>query len=738
MPRRPRRITPRLDAEPLEVRALMTLPAAPYAAVAFPSDLAAMDDDSNGSADSAPADLTSSADPSASSGPSAEVASSNLTGQGADSSPATDVPAGDWPLGGPARVNALLVTFVDGLSPIDLAAILNPYGAYVASTAADGPSVVVLGSGVDPAATMANLQGSPGIAEMALFTDSSSSALTTGGQADKSAGSPSYGINLLANASYSSDVAWMDARHIFRPWGQADKPWIANPALTLTPDGYPLSDAGTLSYLPQYANGVYKLSYTGTAKVSVSGMGKLASRLVTDANGVTSADVYVDHRSTAPFILAVKNVDPNDPFRNFHLIAPGVTSDPTGTFQWRFLHRIAPFSSIRFMDWSRTNGSPVKEWADRTQPDSFLSTGPTGVAYEDMITLANVTGKDIWINIPDQASDDFVKHLADLFRDTLRPDVTIRFEYSNEVWNPIFPQYHRALAAAWANPDLTHLDNSGRVAEQYAARSKEIGDVFRAEFGAASTRLQPVMSGQATNPYFLSVGLDYLSAAYGAPSQYVSAIAVAPYAMLSQKVDKRGLTLPSLFASLNTYVTTRVAPGLAKHSALADSYGLQLLSYEGGQSVINWNAVNRRYVNGAVKALAQNDPRMGDLIRSIDSVWRANGGGLFTEYGLMGPYNKFGYWGLLQGEGNWGSVKWDAMMGLALPAGDATLDNVVDYSDFLVLKGCWGQSGMWWEQGDFNHDGVVNRADLTLLLNNATGLDDAEAADVAAFSVANP
>ena len=127
-------------------------------------------------------------------------------------------------------------------------------------------------------------------------------------------------------------------------------------------------------------------------------------------------------------------------------------------------------------------------------------------------------------------------------------------------------------------------------------------------------------------------------------------------------------------------------------------------------------------VNQALKTAAQNDPRMSQLITNLIQLWDSEGGGLFDYYNFMQPDNNFGFWGLLTSTGEAGSQKWDALMRLALPGVRRYLDKTVSYSDFLVLKSHWGQSGQWWEDGDFNGDGIVDQKDLAILLQNITGL----------------
>ena len=76
-----------------------------------------------------------------------------------------------------------------------------------------------------------------------------------------------------------------------------------------------------------------------------------------------------------------------------------------------------------------------------------------GAAWEYMVELANETGKDLWINVPERATDDYVNKLALLCKygsDGINPytgpqanpawpplnsNLKLYVEFSNEVWN---------------------------------------------------------------------------------------------------------------------------------------------------------------------------------------------------------------------------------------------------------------------------------------------------------------
>lgn len=59
------------------------------------------------------------------------------------------------------------------------------------------------------------------------------------------------------------------------------------------------------------------------------------------------------------------------------------------------------------MDWTNTNAQTDKEWTDRVKVSHRTYT-KNGVAWEDCIHLANLLGKNVWINIPHLASSAYI------------------------------------------------------------------------------------------------------------------------------------------------------------------------------------------------------------------------------------------------------------------------------------------------------------------------------------------
>src|SRR5262249_21295848 len=141
----------------------------------------------------------------------------------------------------------------------------------------------------------------------------------------------------------------------------------------------------------------------------------------------------------------------NGGVKNVVLLQPGYEGT-NKTFSDAFLRAITPFSTLRFMDYLATNNSIIQQWAERATPEDFSYARGRGGAWEDLILLANLTGKDIWINIPVLANDDYIVKLATLLKEKLNSRIHIYVENSNEVWNPDFAQgkTNRDLAIAEA------------------------------------------------------------------------------------------------------------------------------------------------------------------------------------------------------------------------------------------------------------------------------------------------
>ncbi|HEY4238323.1 MAG TPA: hypothetical protein VGM88_00830 [Kofleriaceae bacterium] len=411
--------------------------------------------------------------------------------------------------------------------------------------------------------------------------------------------------------------------------------------------------------------GEYKISYEGNGTLTAGGIAALEGAWQTAGTEQRATLMITGTPGEFGHLLTLTTTGD---VANIHIYVPGIDYDAADEFAPQLVAKLAPFRTIRFMDWEATNGSTVTDWADRAQPGQF-GTSPQGVAYEDIAELIDVTGKDAWITVPQAATDAYVQQQAQMFAAKLDFDrigaaraaqgVTAPFElvveYSNETWNTGFTAHDTLLATANANtarytgvydgtygPDwMTSNSDLMKVGQVEADRLVMIGNAFKTAMGAHADAVKPVLSGWALGPGYSDVGLRFIQANYGDPKDYVAYIAQAPYFNVD---DAQTGSLDALFADANTNIQAMHATFMDFASLGAD-YGIAIAGYEGGQGFGGT-------VNQPIKHLAQHDQRMYDAYTAYLQLWKQDfGNSLFCHFtlaetpGIPETIYQYGYWG---------------------------------------------------------------------------------------------
>ena len=352
---------------------------------------------------------------------------------------------------------------------------------------------------------------------------------------------PDIGVGLEGLADWSRAFMFADAMKTSRRWGKTERPWeheIKTDAL-----GWPEEDAGVvvIADTPNIS-GTYQLFFQGKADVRGHFKAKVENLRHDAKTNASRADVVVPPGEQQSFLSFTGT---NNGVKNVRLMRPGM--DEKQTFHPAFLEKIKPFSTLRFMDFQSTNNNPVQKWSERTTPEYFSQAREQGGALEYVVELANATGKDIWVNVPDQADDDYIRRMATLLKDGLTKNQKVSVEWSNEVWNWQFRQATRNLDAAKtegreANSPLAfdQDDNEGYWAmRRIARRSAEVGRIFRNVFGDKNfERVRPVYATQVGYEEVYKQGLMFLENQYQQPNKEIYGIAGAPYFQMGFGVFK--------------------------------------------------------------------------------------------------------------------------------------------------------------------------------------------------------
>lgn len=487
--------------------------------------------------------------------------------------------------------------------------------------------------------------------------------------ASSNAGSK-MGINIgWVNDWGNRDLTFVDTMKQARGFATTSFPWDpTNHPVPVDVNGWPTTDFGVYfitnpsdplgrpltSTFPSMF-GTYKLSFIGQATVNGYNCCQIQNVIYTASTNTTTADVVVGPTDT---LLALTFTNTGNGVQNLRLLRPGYPTGTTQVFSSEFLKALAPFGTLRVMEALLTNGNPGSTWAARKLSTDPTQQDPRGIAWEYVIQLANASGKDIWINIPDKVdlndttANNYVTQLATLMKNTLNPGIHVYVEYSNELWNSSYGFSQTANNTAAAVAEVTSgadtTLNYDNVNNQYywgyrraAHQVVKISQLFANVFGpsAINTTIRPVYMSQYVQPFITEDALLYLNANFGAPNHYIYAIGGAPYFSTPTAYTD----INSLFTSLLTGLN-QVMPGFVdlpaynggviysgiQFKSLANYYGLKSIMYEGGPDL----SINS---STALAEGAASDIRINQMVQAQLANFLGCGNDLFVYYKLAGP-----------------------------------------------------------------------------------------------------
>lgn len=441
-------------------------------------------------------------------------------------------------------------------------------------------------------------------------------------------------------------------------WPMADARYVA--------DFRPVAEwAGSIDDPETYrlnVSGTYHCSFTGQAQVTVSGEGSVQHLVYDTLTNHTRFEFVVEPGAKGLFLIDFNNTHrtaeapSGSGFTGFQMLRPGYTDDSL-LFLNAFLALLdsIDFEVIRFMDFTLTNGRDpeypgITEWDDRKLPEDasrarIQATGKLGGAcWEDVIALGNLTGKDLWINIPVSATTEYVQQLALLLKGSLNPELKIYVESSNEVWNtaPDFGQ-SRYNAAQASELGITEQEN-------HARRTAELAGIFEEAFGEGSlnNRIRVMLCSHAPMlKWWVQPMLEYLNAEFGPPSEMIYAICSQGY--FGGGADPGEDTVKILDDCMES-ITGQVndlslnQAGRIQWIEAAGDWNLPggYCIYEGGPDHGGGSTEN---VGNRIRA--ERTKRMGELLRyNMDDAFLKQGGTLFMHFTLTSAYTRYGCWGL--------------------------------------------------------------------------------------------
>lgn len=492
---------------------------------------------------------------------------------------------------------------------------------------------------------------------------------------------PQIGVNLESVVDWSTAWNFTDAFKNSRPWishayntatGQSS--WEGGGVVHVDAKGWPTQlnqttnsqnqviqqQLGTLMFRDigtNYPAGTYRAEWKGTGDVSF-GFAARVTQQGTLADGTRYALLNVTP-DPAGIYLKIASMGAADPIRDIHVwmpdasgqTFPGQVWKPGATFSPfhpRLLERLAPFETIRFMDWQETNGSDTVTWADKRPYDyATQQSGDyrNGVAPEYMVELCNELDANAWICMPHQADDTYVRNLATYFRDNLEPGRKVFIEWSNEVWNGGYG----FEAFPWVTARLSLPENAYLNGDRWAFVARETKrdfDIWSEVFAGQTSRMVRVVAGQQANSWIAGQILANMGGHFDA----VSASAYIHLDDAARAKFSTTTTSDQVIDTLLQAIPTAVG-WLKDHKALATQYSTSLgrpigfVAYEGGPHLDGRGASYQP----AFFAAATN-PRMREVYAQLLQGSQSAGLDEFLQFSLTGGYHdsSFGSFGALQ------------------------------------------------------------------------------------------
>eukprot|EP00798_Chlamydomonas_sp_ICE-L_P027887 gene27887-12004_t len=256
---------------------------------------------------------------------------------------------------------------------------------------------------------------------------------------------------------------------------------------------------------------------------------------------------------------------------------------------------------------------------------------------EHMVQLVNLLGAAPWFNVHHLADDGYVLAMATLLRDTLRPDIQVYIEHSNEVWNQGFPQYAFASAQGLA----LNLSSDPRIAayRYHAWRTVAIATIFRNVFAAG------VGGGSSGG------GADRVKVVLGGWGFICNGGSGCGAEVMRETMGWNGTAL-KMVAQCNATLGAAVAASLAVATAAAP-FGVPLITYEAGPSIVEASAIASGSITPGLmsKFIAVNrDPDMYRLYSLyLDAYWKQGlvaAGRPWMQFVSTAQPSQYGSWGL--------------------------------------------------------------------------------------------
>jgi hypothetical protein len=394
----------------------------------------------------------------------------------------------------------------------------------------------------------------------------------------------------------------------------------------------------------RYAPGEYVVRWDGDGELAFPlSTVRVASR--------APGRIVLDVRDTrGPLWVGIEKTNPANPVRDVRFFWPGTeASAATQPFNPEFLRRLAPFSTLRFMDWGAVNHSPLVRWADRPQPGDAVYTSERGrPGRADDRPCERAAGRTV------------VLHSAPGRRRLRAPVRDLGEDAARSAPGRVDRVLERGLERlVRAGPLRGRAGARARPGDARPASARSGTPSARARSSRSSMRCSAAPSARAGAPSPPGRRCGTSSAATCSagrtPPARVDAYAIAPYFHAAAANDPArvgatlALTPAQIVEQMRENIRGDVKAHITENAKLAARHKLPLLALRSRRER-RQRGVRGRPAGRADRALqrAHRLPQMREVYREYVDTWVAGGGGLLNQYNDVGRWSKWGLWGVLE------------------------------------------------------------------------------------------
>jgi hypothetical protein len=490
------------------------------------------------------------------------------------------------------------------------------------------------------------------------------------------------GMNLGGEVYYSATNIYKDLMRSADPWKTADKNgtrWENDIYFHDIPsrlDGYPTHVPFFVpdSPLPQFLespisaggkqpSGLHHVFFKGDGEFTIFG-----AKLIEEHEKGHHTYLFPEHESE--HVLRITRSEKANPIRDIAVVHDSyVDNYKTQPFNPDLFRSLDSPSVIRLMDLMFTNGNaaisgqhatPMDYYTWNSCPEACDANHFSGHPPEILMQLSNEIDAHPWLTFGHKAEDDYIRQYARKVKQHLNKDKYVFIEYSNELWNWMFPQAQWIAKVGCKHPATKVLHENGECdgiasGRRYQTkRSLEILSIFKEVFDDERHRVKGVLAGQGSWAYQAELALQALADPKINPNkQLFDILAIAPYfggeafdSEQKSEAFKQASFTELRDQAISMIDSVDVRGGVKQHKLLANHHGLDLWAYEGGQHYVcheqycdDQTFMNKLYA-------FQRHPVMEEIYRYYYNMWFEEGGSVFAAFSHMGSVeNKWGSWG---------------------------------------------------------------------------------------------